>query len=88
MCELKALSSAYNTSPGPDGISYELLRHLNEDSLISFRIWREPNIQPNKEGAGVSYLMARSHSDCHSKTWNRSQEPSQLSTDSTHELPF
>ncbi|GFU61293.1 putative RNA-directed DNA polymerase from transposon X-element [Trichonephila clavipes] len=36
MCELKrALSSAHNTSPGSDGISYELLRHLNEDSLIS-----------------------------------------------------
>ncbi|GFX80444.1 RNase H domain-containing protein [Trichonephila clavipes] len=32
--------------------------------------------------------MARSHSDPHSKTWKRSQEPSQLSTDSTHELPF
>ncbi|GFU39054.1 RNA-directed DNA polymerase from mobile element jockey [Trichonephila clavipes] len=31
----KALSSAHNTSPGPDGISYELLRHLNEDSLHS-----------------------------------------------------
>ncbi|GFU96976.1 putative RNA-directed DNA polymerase from transposon X-element [Trichonephila clavipes] len=34
MWELKrALSSAPNTSPGPDGISYELLRHLNEDLL-------------------------------------------------------
>ncbi|GFY05981.1 probable RNA-directed DNA polymerase from transposon X-element [Trichonephila clavipes] len=38
--------SAHNTSPGPDGISYELLRHLNEDSLVSLlylfnRIWRE-----------------------------------------------
>ncbi|GFW25070.1 putative RNA-directed DNA polymerase from transposon X-element [Trichonephila clavipes] len=47
MWELKrALSSAHNTSPGPDGISYELLRHLNEDSLVSLlylfnRIWRE-----------------------------------------------
>ncbi|GFV77800.1 RNA-directed DNA polymerase from mobile element jockey [Trichonephila clavipes] len=47
MFELKrALSSAHNTSPGPDGISYELLRHLNEDSLVSLlylfnRIWRE-----------------------------------------------
>ncbi|GFX53103.1 probable RNA-directed DNA polymerase from transposon X-element [Trichonephila clavipes] len=47
MCELKrALSSAHNTSPGPDGVSYELLRHLNEDSLIGLlylfnRIWRE-----------------------------------------------
>ncbi|GFT91691.1 RNA-directed DNA polymerase from mobile element jockey [Trichonephila clavipes] len=36
MFELKrALSSAHNTSPGPDGISYELLRHLNEDSLVT-----------------------------------------------------
>ncbi|GFX55926.1 probable RNA-directed DNA polymerase from transposon X-element [Trichonephila clavipes] len=47
MFELKrALSSAHNTSPGPDGISYELLRHLNGDSLVSLlclfnRIWRE-----------------------------------------------
>ncbi|GFU38113.1 probable RNA-directed DNA polymerase from transposon X-element [Trichonephila clavipes] len=47
MFELKrALSSAHNTSPGPDGISYEMLRHLNEDSLVSLlylfnRIWRE-----------------------------------------------
>ncbi|GFX83937.1 putative RNA-directed DNA polymerase from transposon X-element [Trichonephila clavipes] len=47
MFELKmALSSAHNTSPGPDGISYELLRHLNEDSLVNLlylfnRIWRE-----------------------------------------------
>ncbi|GFW03219.1 RNase H domain-containing protein [Trichonephila clavipes] len=47
MWELKrALSSAHNTSPGPDGISYEFLRHLNEDSLVSLlylfnRIWRE-----------------------------------------------
>ncbi|GFY21435.1 RNA-directed DNA polymerase from mobile element jockey [Trichonephila clavipes] len=47
MFELKrALSSAHNTSPGPDEISYELLRHLNEDSLVGLlylfnRIWRE-----------------------------------------------
>ncbi|GFV45256.1 RNase H domain-containing protein [Trichonephila clavipes] len=47
MWELKrAWSSTHNTSPGPDGISYELLRHLNEDSLISLLylfnwIWRE-----------------------------------------------
>ncbi|GFU16655.1 putative RNA-directed DNA polymerase from transposon X-element [Trichonephila clavipes] len=34
MLELKrALIIGPNTSPGPDGISYELLRHLNEDSL-------------------------------------------------------
>ncbi|GFU46495.1 probable RNA-directed DNA polymerase from transposon X-element [Trichonephila clavipes] len=47
MFELKrALSSTHNTSPGPDGISYVLLRHLSEDSLVSLlylfnRIWRE-----------------------------------------------
>ncbi|GFV94156.1 putative RNA-directed DNA polymerase from transposon X-element [Trichonephila clavipes] len=47
MFELKrALSSAHNTSPGPDGISYELLRYLTDDSLVSLlylfkRIWRE-----------------------------------------------
>ncbi|GFW99906.1 uncharacterized protein TNCV_2126141 [Trichonephila clavipes] len=85
MFELKrALSSAHNTSPGPDGISYELLRHLNEDSLVSLlylfnRIWRE-QVYPTR--------MARSHRDPHSKTWKRSKEPSQLSTDSTHELPL
>ncbi|GFV44604.1 putative RNA-directed DNA polymerase from transposon X-element [Trichonephila clavipes] len=53
MFELKrALSSAHNTSPGPDGISYELLRHLNGDSLVSLlclfnRIWRE-QVYPTK----------------------------------------
>ncbi|GFV06898.1 reverse transcriptase domain-containing protein [Trichonephila clavipes] len=37
MFELKrALSLAHNTSPGPNGISYELLRHLNENSLSGF----------------------------------------------------
>ncbi|GFW85112.1 RNase H domain-containing protein [Trichonephila clavipes] len=47
MWELKrVLSSAHNTSPGPYVISYELYRHLNEDSLLSLlylfnRIWRE-----------------------------------------------
>ncbi|GFU64522.1 hypothetical protein TNCV_2526371 [Trichonephila clavipes] len=63
MFELKrALSSAHNTSPGPDGISYELLRHLNGDSLVSLLAY-----STEYEGAGVSYLMARSHSDPHSK---------------------
>ncbi|GFT40384.1 RNA-directed DNA polymerase from mobile element jockey [Trichonephila clavipes] len=39
MWELKrALSSAHNTSAGPDGISNELLRHLNKDSLVSFYV--------------------------------------------------
>ncbi|GFX36911.1 putative RNA-directed DNA polymerase from transposon X-element [Trichonephila clavipes] len=54
MFELKrALSSAHNTSPGPDGISYVLLRHLSEDSLVSLlylfrRIWRE-QVYPTQE---------------------------------------
>ncbi|GFV94151.1 probable RNA-directed DNA polymerase from transposon X-element [Trichonephila clavipes] len=47
MFELKrALSSAHKTSPGPDELSYELLRYLTDDSLVSLlylfnRIWRE-----------------------------------------------
>ncbi|GFV76546.1 probable RNA-directed DNA polymerase from transposon X-element [Trichonephila clavipes] len=85
MFELKrALSSAHNTSPGPDGISYELLRHLNEDSLVSLlylfnRIWRE-QVYPTQWQEAIVIPILR-----HGK---RSQEPSQLSTDSTHELPF
>ncbi|GFV93031.1 putative RNA-directed DNA polymerase from transposon X-element [Trichonephila clavipes] len=58
MFELKrALSSAHNTSPGPEnGICSKIVRHLNEDSLVSLlylfnRIWRE---------TGVFYSMARS----------------------------
>ncbi|GFW53328.1 putative RNA-directed DNA polymerase from transposon X-element [Trichonephila clavipes] len=40
------IGQTYDTSPGPDGIFYELLRHLNEDSLVSLLylfnpIWRE-----------------------------------------------
>ncbi|GFV53297.1 hypothetical protein TNCV_1645291 [Trichonephila clavipes] len=39
MFELKmTLSSAHNTRPGPDEISYELLRHLNKDSLASLYV--------------------------------------------------
>ncbi|GFW59332.1 putative RNA-directed DNA polymerase from transposon X-element [Trichonephila clavipes] len=93
MCELKrALSSAHNTSPGPDGISYELLRHLNEDSLINLlylfnRIWREQVARRLLAIEQVAaYSMARSHSDSYSKIWKRSKGPSQLSSDSTHEL--
>ncbi|GFU38236.1 RNA-directed DNA polymerase from mobile element jockey [Nephila pilipes] len=42
----KALSLSNNTSPGSDGITYDMLRHLSEDSLVSLlylfnRIWRE-----------------------------------------------
>ncbi|GFT55186.1 probable RNA-directed DNA polymerase from transposon X-element [Trichonephila clavipes] len=44
--ENESLIIGQNTSPGPDGISYVLLRHLSEDSLVSLlylfnRIWRE-----------------------------------------------
>ncbi|GFW69743.1 RNase H domain-containing protein [Trichonephila clavipes] len=47
MWELKrALSSAHNTSPGPDEISYELLCHLNEDSLETIVI---PILKPGKD---------------------------------------
>ncbi|XP_055938268.1 uncharacterized protein LOC129968436 [Argiope bruennichi] len=47
MFELKtALSQAGDTSPGPDGITYSMLRHLNETSLSNLlllfnRIWTE-----------------------------------------------
>ncbi|GFT29406.1 putative RNA-directed DNA polymerase from transposon X-element [Trichonephila clavipes] len=51
MFELKrALSSAHNTSPGPDGISYELLRHLNEDSLASLYV---DDLQISCEGSDM-----------------------------------
>ncbi|GFU39063.1 RNase H domain-containing protein [Trichonephila clavipes] len=58
MFELKrALSSAHNTSPGPDGISYVLLRHLSADSLVSLlylfnRIWRE-QVYPTQWQAAI-----------------------------------
>ncbi|GFV70826.1 probable RNA-directed DNA polymerase from transposon X-element [Trichonephila clavipes] len=47
MTELKkALLQAHNTSPGPDGITYTMLRHLNPNSLANFlflfnRVWKE-----------------------------------------------
>ncbi|GBO38956.1 putative RNA-directed DNA polymerase from transposon X-element [Araneus ventricosus] len=42
----KALSLAHDTSPGPDGITYNMLRHLNTTSLSNLlllfnRIWTE-----------------------------------------------
>ncbi|GBM81359.1 hypothetical protein AVEN_50819-1 [Araneus ventricosus] len=49
MCELmSALSKAHNTSPGPDGIAYNMHRHLNTASLsylllLFNRIWTEQN---------------------------------------------
>ncbi|GFY33810.1 putative RNA-directed DNA polymerase from transposon X-element [Trichonephila clavipes] len=54
MFELKrALSSAHNTSPGPDGISYELLRHLNEDSLASLYV---DDLQISFEGSDMRMI--------------------------------
>lgn len=47
MCELeKALSRTNDTSPGPDGITYSMLRHLSATSLSNLldlfnRIWTE-----------------------------------------------
>ncbi|GFV30714.1 probable RNA-directed DNA polymerase from transposon X-element [Trichonephila clavipes] len=47
MTELKkALLQAYNTCPGPDRITYTMLRHLNPDSLTNIlclynRVWKE-----------------------------------------------
>ncbi|GFV81459.1 putative RNA-directed DNA polymerase from transposon X-element [Trichonephila clavipes] len=46
MTELKkALLQAHNTSPGPDGITYTMLRHLNPNSLANIlflfnRVWK------------------------------------------------
>ncbi|GFU21498.1 RNase H domain-containing protein [Trichonephila clavipes] len=54
MLELKvALSSAHNTSPGPDGISYELLRQLNEDSLASLYV---DDLQISCEGSDMRMI--------------------------------
>ncbi|GFV81577.1 RNA-directed DNA polymerase from mobile element jockey [Trichonephila clavipes] len=47
MTELKkALIQAHNTSPGPDGITYTMLRHLHPNSLANIlflfnRVWKE-----------------------------------------------
>ncbi|GFW49922.1 probable RNA-directed DNA polymerase from transposon X-element [Trichonephila clavipes] len=47
MTELqKALLQAHNTSPGPDGITYTMLRHLHPNSLANIlflfkRVWKE-----------------------------------------------
>ncbi|GFX38224.1 uncharacterized protein TNCV_3838231 [Trichonephila clavipes] len=54
MWELKrALSWAHNTSPDPDGISYELLRHLNEDSLASLYV---DDMQISCEGSDMRMI--------------------------------
>ncbi|GBO20697.1 hypothetical protein AVEN_140344-1 [Araneus ventricosus] len=42
----KALSEVKDTSPGPDGITYSMIRHLDADSLTNLlslfnRIWKE-----------------------------------------------
>ncbi|GFT55209.1 putative RNA-directed DNA polymerase from transposon BS [Trichonephila clavipes] len=54
MFELKrALSSAYNTSPGPDGIFYVLLRHLSVDSLASLYV---DDLQISCEGSDMRMI--------------------------------
>ncbi|GFV21099.1 RNase H domain-containing protein [Trichonephila clavipes] len=54
MFELKrALSSAHNTSQGPDGISYVLLRHLSEDSLASLYV---DDLQISCEGSDMRMI--------------------------------
>ncbi|GFX80409.1 putative RNA-directed DNA polymerase from transposon X-element [Trichonephila clavipes] len=54
MFELKrVLSSAHNTSPGPDGISYVLLRHLSEDSLASLYV---DDLQISCEGSDMRMI--------------------------------
>ncbi|GFT04409.1 hypothetical protein TNCV_1929321 [Trichonephila clavipes] len=60
-----ALSPAHNTSPGLDGISYELLPPFER----GFTNKSPLPIQPNMEGAGISHSMARIHTDFYSKTW-------------------
>ncbi|GFU43398.1 uncharacterized protein TNCV_4686651, partial [Trichonephila clavipes] len=49
----RALSSAHNTSPGPDGISYVLLRHLSEDSLASLYV---DDLQISCEGSDMRLI--------------------------------
>ncbi|GFU68802.1 putative RNA-directed DNA polymerase from transposon X-element [Trichonephila clavipes] len=54
MFELKrALSSAHNTSPGPDGISYVLLCHLSADSLASLYV---DDLQISCEGSDMRMI--------------------------------
>ncbi|GFX23652.1 probable RNA-directed DNA polymerase from transposon X-element [Trichonephila clavipes] len=58
MTELKkALLQAHNTSPGPDGITYTMLRHLNPNSLANIlflfnRVWKE-NCFPSSWRAAI-----------------------------------
>ncbi|GFT48520.1 reverse transcriptase domain-containing protein [Trichonephila clavipes] len=50
MTELqKALTQAHNTSPGPDGITYTMLRHLHPNSLANILFF-----QQSLEGALLS----------------------------------
>ncbi|GFW85734.1 putative RNA-directed DNA polymerase from transposon X-element [Trichonephila clavipes] len=60
MTELKkALVQAHNTSPGPDGIIYTMLRHLNTNSLTNIIFF----IKQSLEGALFSLQLERSHCD-------------------------
>ncbi|GFX94816.1 putative RNA-directed DNA polymerase from transposon X-element [Trichonephila clavipes] len=63
MTELKkALLQAHNTSPGPDRITYTMLRHLNPDSLTNSlylfnRVWKEHYYSSSWRGANVIPIL-------------------------------
>ncbi|GFW27549.1 reverse transcriptase domain-containing protein [Trichonephila clavipes] len=85
MFEMKrALSSAHNTSPGPDGIFPCIASPFVEDSLVSLlylfnRIWRE-QVYPTQWQEAIVIPILKPGKD--------PKNPSQLSTDSTHEPPL
>ncbi|GFW63676.1 putative RNA-directed DNA polymerase from transposon X-element [Trichonephila clavipes] len=63
MTELqKALLQAHNTSPGPDGITYTMLCHLNPNSLANIlflfnRVWKEHCFSSNWREAIVIPIL-------------------------------
>ncbi|GBM53583.1 RNA-directed DNA polymerase from mobile element jockey [Araneus ventricosus] len=63
MFELKAaLSKAHDSSPGPDGIAYSMLRHLNAVSLSNLlylfnRVWREQSFPRQWQEAVVIPIL-------------------------------
>ncbi|GFX14448.1 probable RNA-directed DNA polymerase from transposon X-element [Trichonephila clavipes] len=65
MTELKkALLQAHNTSPGPDGITYTMLRQLNPNSLANIlflfnRVWKEHCFPSNWREAIVIPILKR-----------------------------
>ncbi|GFS80369.1 probable RNA-directed DNA polymerase from transposon X-element [Trichonephila clavipes] len=63
MTELQtALTQAHNTSPGPDGITYTMLRHLHPDSITNIlflfnRVWKEHCFTSNWREAIVILIL-------------------------------